>query len=100
VNLASTSNIDDVAHWLENWVDGIDFTQPEKDQFLGHDIANVMMICGAGSWAHGGHPGALCRPQGARGVVLPRRGGYHQTAQAEEVRQVGAQLSHEQYHNL
>ncbi len=38
--MAQNSNIDEVVRWLEDWVAGVDFTRPGKDQSLGRDIAN------------------------------------------------------------
>ncbi len=40
VFLMANSNIDEVVRWLEDWVTGVDFTRPGKDQSLGRDIAN------------------------------------------------------------
>jgi hypothetical protein len=42
--MATTSNIDDVVRWQENWVNSIDFTGPGKGQSLGRDVANVVIV--------------------------------------------------------
>lgn len=41
--MAQNSNISDVRRWLDQWVKGIDFTRPGKDQSLGRDIAIVII---------------------------------------------------------